>query len=59
VKEYEKSKLPKIKKGIFDPSANISSTGLTEEEKEHLNLMYARDYSLSKDIHFFLRALKK
>jgi hypothetical protein len=59
VKEHEKSKLPKIKKGIFDPSANISRTGLTEEEKEHLNLMYARDYSLSKDIHFFLRALKK
>ena len=59
VKDNEKSKLPKIKKGIFDPSASISRNGLTEEEKEHLNLMYARDYSLSKDIHFFLRALRK
>ncbi|MBO7286769.1 MAG: glycosyltransferase [Bacteroidales bacterium] len=58
-KNHEKSRLPKIKKGIFDPSANISRTGLTEEEKEHLNLMYARDYSLSKDINFFFRALKK
>ena len=59
IKNHEKLKLPKIKKGIFDPSANISRTGLTEEEKEHLNLMYARDYSLSKDINFFFRALKK
>ena len=56
---HDKLRLPKIKKGIFDPSANMSRTGLTEEEKEHLNLMYARDYSLSKDINFFFRALKK
>ena len=56
---YDKLRLPKIKKGIFDPSANMSRIGLTEEEKEHLNLMYARDYSLSKDINFFFRALKK
>ena len=56
---HDKLRLPKIKKGIFDPSANMSRIGLTEEEKEHLNLMYARDYSLSKDINFFFRALKK
>ena len=52
-------RLPKIKKGIFDPSANMSRVGLSKEEKEHLNLMYARDYSLSKDINFFFRALRK
>ena len=52
-------RLPKIKKGIFDPSANMSRVGLSNEEKEHLNLMYARDYSLSKDINFFFRALRK
>lgn len=57
--KHEKLRLPKIKKGIFDPSANMSRIGLTEEEKEQLNLMYARDYSLSKDINFFFRALKK
>lgn len=55
----DSDKLPKIKKGIFDPSANMSRLGLTEEEKEQLNLMYARDYSLLKDINFFLRALRK
>ena len=58
-KNHDKLRLPKIKKGIFDPSTNMSRIGLTEEEKEHLNLMYARDYSLSKDINFFFRALKK
>lgn len=58
-KDNDNHKLPKIKKGVFDPSANISRNGLTEEEKEHLNIMYARDYSLSKDWIFFLRALKK
>ncbi|MBQ3594108.1 MAG: glycosyltransferase [Bacteroidales bacterium] len=52
-------RLPKIKKGIFDPSANMSRVGLSKEEKEHLNLMYARDYSLSKDINFFFRTLRK
>lgn len=52
-------RLPKIKKGIFDPSANMSRVGLSKDEKEHLNLMYARDYSLSKDINFFFRALRK
>lgn len=59
VKDVERLRLPKIKKGVFDPSANMSRMGLTEEEKEQLNLMYARDYSLSKDINFFFRALKK
>ena len=53
------SKLPKIKKGIFDPSTNMSKIGLTDEEKEQLNLVYARDYSLSKDINIFMRALRK
>ena len=52
-------RLPKIKKGIYDPSTNMSRVGLTEEEKEQLNFMYARDYSLSKDINFFFRALRK
>ena len=56
---HDKLRLPKIKKGIFDPSTNMSRIGLTEEEKEHINLMYARDYTLSKDINFFFRALKK
>ena len=59
VKDPEKMKLPKIKKGIFDPSMNMSRIGLSEEEKEQLNLMYARDYSLSKDVNFFFRALRK
>ncbi len=53
------NRLPKIKKGIFDPSANMSRLGLSEDEKEQLNLMYARDYSLSKDINFFFNALRK
>ena len=53
------SRLPKIKKGIFDPSTNMSRIGLSDDEKRQLNLMYARDYSLSKDINFLLRALRK
>lgn len=59
VNDHDSSKLPKIRKGIFDPSTNMSRKGLSDEEKEHLNLMYARDYSLLKDINFFLRALRK
>ncbi len=59
VKNSDLTRLPKIKKGIFDPSANMSRNGLSDEEKEHLNLMYARDYTLSKDVNFFMRALRK
>lgn len=58
-KDNDNIKLPKIKKGIFDPSTNISRNGLTEEEKEQLNIMYARDYSLSKDLNFFFKAIRK
>ena len=57
--DSEELRLPKIKQGVFDPSTNMSRIGLTEEEKEHLNLMYARDYTLLKDINYFLRALRK
>lgn len=59
IENSDSSKLPKIKKGIFDPSTNMSRIGLNDEEKEHLNLMYARDYSLSKDVNIFLRSLRK
>lgn len=57
--DAEELRLPKIKQGVFDPSTNMSRIGLTEEEKEHLNLMYARDYTLLKDINYFFRALRK
>lgn len=59
VKDSDAAKLPKIKKGIFDLSTNMRGKGLSEEEKEQLNLKYARDYSLSKDINFFLKAIRK
>lgn len=59
IDDGDMSRLPKIKKGIFDPSTNMSRIGLSDDEKRQLNLMYARDYSLSKDINFLLRALRK
>lgn len=59
VDDMEKSKLPQIKKGVYDLSTNMSNSGLSVEEKEQLNLMYARDYTPLKDMDCLLRALKK
>lgn len=59
VKDYNKMRLPKIKKGIYNPVTIINQVDMNDKKKEQLNLMYARDYTVWKDFNIFFRALKK
>jgi O-antigen biosynthesis protein len=49
--------LPKIKKGILTPTDHLS--GLDENLKSKLDLLYAREYSVFRDIQILWKAWKK
>jgi GT2 family glycosyltransferase len=49
--------LPRIKSGVLNPSDAISIIDETLTDK--LNLIYARDYSVQKDLNILLKAWKK
>jgi GT2 family glycosyltransferase len=57
IKTNSPTKLPKIKPGILHPySGDIE---VTEDNANKINLIYARDYSIQKDLSIFLRMWKK
>ena len=49
-------RLPEIKKGIYNP-ASVLSEQLDDEALAQLNVMYARDYTVLKDINILFRVL--
>ncbi|MGN0032306.1 MAG: glycosyltransferase [Candidatus Limimorpha sp.] len=49
-------KLPEIKKGIYDPSSIVDGE-INDDAREQLNVMYARDYTVHKDINILYRKL--
>ena len=51
-------RLPNIKKGIYNPASMLSSE-LNDEACNHLNVMYARDYTVLKDFNILFRMLRK
>ena len=51
-------KLPEIKKGVYNPSS-IVEEALDDDAREQLNIMYARDYTVHKDINILYRKLLK
>jgi GT2 family glycosyltransferase len=58
--DKEIQKLPKIRRGIYDPSTPIEKLG-TENDTEfynQLNLLYARDYTVWKDGEIFFTSLR-
>ena len=51
--------LPGIKKGVLCPQ-DIFSQPLTDKELlNHINLLYARDYTVLKDVNILARAFRK
>ncbi len=50
-------RLPRTKPGILSPSDILSDLDVTTRDK--LNLLYARDYSLRKDLSIVLRSWRK
>lgn len=54
----DNQRLPIIKNGIYSP-ASIVMGELGDEERNRLNVMYARDYTILKDINILFRVLLK
>jgi hypothetical protein len=53
----DKIKLPKIKDGIFTPSSTMNANIKDEKFVKNLNLLYARDYTVCKDLEIFFRSI--
>lgn len=51
-------KLPEIKEGIYDLASNLKDE-IDDEALAQLNVMYARDYTVSKDFNILQRTLLK
>ena len=51
-------RLPEIKPGIYNPSSIVANE-LDDEARNRLNVMYARDYTVLKDINILTRMLLK
>ena len=51
-------RLPEIKQGIYNPSSIVANE-LDDEARNQLNVMYARDYTVLKDINILIRMLLK
>jgi hypothetical protein len=56
-KTNSSNQLPRIKGGILNPTDSLSF--LDESLTDKLNLIYARDYSIQKDLGILLKAWKK
>lgn len=56
-KTNHSNQLPRIKGGILNPTDSLSFTDDSLTDK--LNLIYARDYSIQKDLGILLKAWKK
>ncbi len=51
--------LPKIKPGVLTPLASIKSKTLSDDMIKKANMLYARDYTVWKDLNIFIVALSK
>lgn len=51
-------RLPLIKKGVLDPSDLLDHKPASSDTLEKLNLLYARDYKVSKDFFIVIRNIR-
>lgn len=56
-KEVSTFKLPKIRKGVLNPSDVFSGRKINNETYEKLNIIYARDYKILTDLNIMARGL--
>ena len=59
VKDSSKGKLPLIRKGIVSPADVFAESVVDQETLQQLNLLYARDYNLLKDLNILIRSIRK
>ena len=52
----ETQKLPKIRKGVYNP-ASFMEKDVETDVLNQMNLLYARDYTVWKDVEIFFRSI--
>ena len=52
-------RLPTIRKGVICPGSVFKNFGENEEMNQRINLFYARDYNVWKDVGLFFKAFRK
>lgn len=52
-------KLPKIRQGILNPGDIFQSQTIDDETIHHLNLLYARDYTVWKDVEICWKSIRQ
>ncbi|MCX6282732.1 MAG: glycosyltransferase [Bacteroidetes bacterium] len=50
--------VPMIKKGVLNPMDALKSKEISEEDKNRLNILYARDYHLANDINILFKGFR-
>ena len=50
--------VPLIKKGILNPLDALKSKQISEEDKNRINILYARDYHLTNDINIMFKGFR-
>jgi GT2 family glycosyltransferase len=51
-------RLPAIRTGILNPSDLFPGREIPEQDKDRMNMLYAKNYRLSTDLEIFLRAFR-
>jgi len=56
--QYEIERLPHIRKGILNPMDAFGPDKISEELKQRLNFIYARDYSTNTDLNIIVKGYR-
>lgn len=58
IESNNKTKIPKIKKGVLSCCSLVSNDKLNDETIHKLNLLYSRDYNIQNDIKIILKNIR-
>jgi hypothetical protein len=56
---YDRERLPHIRKGILNPLDAFGKDKISEEIKQRLNFIYARDYSTNSDLNIIVKGFRQ
>lgn len=57
--QFDMERLPHIKKGILNPLDSFGKDSISEEIKQSLNFIYARDYSTNIDLNIIFKGFRQ
>jgi O-antigen biosynthesis protein len=56
---YDRERLPHIRKGILNPLDAFGKDKISEEIKQRINFIYARDYSTNSDLNIIVKGFRQ